>query len=163
MLSLICAGLSLALTSFADEQSTSLIDDEIANTQALIELYEEKLSILNLSNTTDVLPDKTGNTTLESAGLLTYFNDIEKQEIQSKDFAEKVFPETRRVVRQAVNNPYVNLVNEKNYFTFTEVPEKFEWIQVRSITRASSGHQINMALAVAFPGGNIQLFDMWGN
>jgi hypothetical protein len=78
MLSLICAGLSLALTSFADEQRTSLIDDEIANTQALIELYEEKLSILNLSNTTDVLPDKTGNTTLESAGLLTYFNDIEK-------------------------------------------------------------------------------------
>jgi len=54
-----------------------LIDDEIANTQALIELYEEKLSILNLSNTTDVRPEATDNTTLESPELLTYFSEAE--------------------------------------------------------------------------------------
>jgi len=98
MLSIICAGLSLALSSFAEEQGSagSLIDDEIANTQALIELYEEKLSILNLSNTTDVRPEVTDNTTLESPELLTYFSEAESQHKSSEEFIKKVFPETRR-------------------------------------------------------------------
>jgi hypothetical protein len=55
-----------------------MLDDEIANTEALIELYEEKLSILNLSNTTDIRPDKTDNTTVDSPELLGYFSEVEK-------------------------------------------------------------------------------------
>ena len=48
MLSVVFAGLSLALSTLAvNESSSNLIEDEIANTEALIELYEEKLSILN--------------------------------------------------------------------------------------------------------------------
>ena len=141
MLSVVFAGLSLALSTLAvRESSSNLIEDEIANTQALIELYEEKLSILNQSNTTDVRPDKTDNITLEDPNLLQYFKDIQGQQFQSDEFNKQVFPDVKRQARKAITTPYVSLANEKNYLTFEKVPEKFEWIQVRSITRSSSGH-----------------------
>jgi hypothetical protein len=31
------------------------------------------------------------------------------------------------------------------------------------VTRSSSGHQVNQAIAIAYPGGDVRLLDLFGN
>jgi hypothetical protein len=57
----------------------------------------------------------------------------------------------------------VNAVSERQYLQFDQPVEYFAFVNVKSVTRASSGHQVNQAIAVAYPGGDVRLLDLFGN
>ena len=57
----------------------------------------------------------------------------------------------------------ISLLNEKVEYRFGDQVRTFEFINVKSIHRASQGFMVQMAVAVALPGGRIKVIDIYGN
>ena len=54
-------------------------------------------------------------------------------------------------------------MSEKIELMFDEKVRAFRFINVKSINRNSAGSPLTMAVAVALPGGRIQMVDIYGN
>ena len=57
----------------------------------------------------------------------------------------------------------IKLVTQKIELMFEEKVRTFRFINVKAINRSSQGYMLQMAVAVALPGGKIKMIDIYGN
>ena len=141
-----------------------LLEAKIASLSELVGLHEAKISALQAS--LELVPDEPEKTRINEKGERVKVGKQAGKKNAIIDPARLEYYEYFKRKQNVDKTDYetqISLLNEKVEYRFGDQVRTFEFINVKSIHRASQGFMVQMAVAVALPGGRIKVIDIYGN